>query len=388
MLSTKKIFMLKAFVLALRPFCVMLDQFYFGEQGKLPLIISIGSMIFLSTSIPLHIDHYKKDLKSDYEKKVYINGVVTLILYVSLVCMALIGILFGLKIGVAIAAFYVIDKICDELAREYEYRREYFWWMGMQVYKSIWMLLVILFGERYFDYLGGFSVIGVIGSLAIFKFFCGKSRIAPKIDINSLYVILKKIKFLLGGVISGGYQQIPRIVISNNIPEKAHLVTLIAQAFQLVNILYDAKYFSTHRRAMSIRTELFYSKFNKKSSKIILGMVGAFSLLATARWIISNFSSMHEFDDVFISIFVAFDGFIFLYISIYLGYLQWVEGRINVSIIYLALISIYASLTGLLAIFFKYDNVSLVYIVNSICGVLIFWVLTSSLIKIGKLHET
>jgi hypothetical protein len=381
MLSTKQIFLLKAFVLALRPFCVLIDQFFFGEHGELPLIISIGTMVFLSTSIPLHIEHYREDLKSNYQKELYVNGVGLLTLFTSLMCGVFLSILYGAEIGVAITAFYVIDKFCDELARECEYKKQYYRWMGLQIYKSAWMLFAIILGAILNDYSCYLSVLGVMSSFIIFVYFGENNKLYPKIRKYSVFLIVRKTKFLLGGLISGGYQQIPRIIISNSMPEKAHLVTLIAQVFQLANVLFDARYISTHRRAMSIKTELFYSKFKKKSPQIFLGIVGAMLALTLGRIVFLNLMNIPKFDDVFIAMFVALDGFIFLYMSVYLGYLQLINDRFNFSKIYLISIFFYISLTGFVLYFVKYEGASTVYVINSVCGIFILRILSGSSFK-------
>ena len=325
---------LRVSAIATRPLCILAEKFMVGESGLLPLLLSIGSIVFISTSIPLHMEYYKSDLKSKSRKKEYVSSLSIALLTVALLLLLFASIFFSVKFSIIIASFFVIEKLADELARENEYHRKYLYWIGIQFYKSLWLILALILFMFFRSYEDLMLLSGLFFAFIIIVGFYSKQREWPIIERNSLRLIKNASKFILGNTLGSLYQQAPRVIVATYLPSAAHIFTLVGQVLQAINLLFDTKYIARNRRIMSLKTEAFYKPFMKSIVYVNITI----TLLIILFTVIYFYKEIDIGDERLRSIAVFLiqlaDGILYLYISFIFGYFQWTSRKINITRIF------------------------------------------------------
>lgn len=330
----KKLLILRASAIAIRPFCVLAEKFIVGEFGLLPLVLSIGSIVFIATSMPVHMGYYKSDLKSESKKTEYISSLSLIILVVSIFSVIFSSIFLQFNLSIIIACFFLIEKIADELARESEYRKKYILWAGVQFYKSLWIILSLVISIFFRNYEFFLLVNGLFFACLSVLFFYIIQREKPIIDSDSVKIIKNTSKYILGNMMGSLYQQVPRVIVATYVPSVAHIFTIVGQALQSINFIFDTKYIARSRRIMSLKPERFYKLFRNSIIYVNIG-IGLLIGLSMAVYFCFKFDlNDMVIRSVFVFIIQLADGILYLYMSFMFGYFQWTVRRINIARIF------------------------------------------------------
>lgn len=336
----------------MRPAAIIFEGIAGLESHILVLVLPIAMMVLTVTSIPVHLDYFKSKVSKESNNRLaksYMASLTWLILLV-LVLLPLVLIKFNLIENLylisAICFVFLIEKIADEISRHLEFNKNYKKWLLIQVLRSIWLFFPVILSLIGYDYNKSFLIFSIIAlSLMIFS-FAKTLSLNPCFKLEGLNLIYKNLFYIVGSILPASYRQGPRIIIAKLYPEQAHVFLAVAQLCQSVSLVFNVKFQIPYRKIIARKTMTFY----KITKSVMLKFLIATGLISMTYALIMTFNIDEKYSQGFllglilIPVLMA-EAMAFAILSVYLGYLQWVEDRVSVFITYLACIASFLIVT-------------------------------------------
>ncbi|WP_328186496.1 hypothetical protein [Marinobacter sp. OP 3.4] len=371
--------------IALRPLAIYLEGMLPGKPTILVLSIPIAMMALTLSSIPVYRDYYMS--RSDdpaylIKKHAYMSGLVWLMVAaIALLILVLMTPIIDYSWRfVAIVCFtFIIEKLSEECSRALEFRKQFFGWFLVQVYRSIWVFIVFIllsFNNNYqFIYLliSAFSALGV--SFIFMKVIGRPSFLTTK----GIIAIRKNFAYIVGTFLPASYRQLPRIAIVKWYPEQAHTFVALAQLAQGVGILFNVRYQIPYRKLIARRPLMFQRRLEPTMKKL-LGFPAVLVMVYLMGPMFIDLSDLSTITQmVLLTPIVVADALLFAIMSVHLGYVQWASGITRAVTFYIVCICIALAFCAVLWVVDAIDSVNLSGIPSSTIFIGLLWLVTAKL---------
>lgn len=341
-----KLLIIRAFPLLLRPAAIIFEGIAGLESHILVLVLPIAMMVLTITSIPVHLDYFKskvsKECNNSYAKP-YMSALTWLMLLV-LVLLPLILIKFNLVenlylIG-SICCVFLIEKLADETSRFLEFNKNYKKWLLIQVLRSVWLFFPVIVAQIGYDYNKSFLLFAIIALSYMIIAFAKTLSFVLCFKLEGLTLIYKNLFYIVGSILPASHRQGPRIIIAKLYPEYAHVFLAVAQLCQSVSLVFNVKFQIPYRKIIARRTMTFH----KITKSVMLKFLIASGSISMTYAFIMAFNIDEKYPQGFLLVLILIpilmaDAISFAILSVYLGYLQWIEDRVSVLITYFACIA-------------------------------------------------
>lgn len=246
----------------LRPVPIAFEWFFLEGAHEIASSFPIVMLALAVSSIPVHRKLYQLNindplLTEEYQKRI------ALITTLSLMLLSIILLIlnFRCELIILICSWFVVEKACDELARNYTYRKNIFGWAVVQTSRSTWLLpllaaLLVLTGSSAKNFLLIYPVTisGLVAVVFLFNLKWNRKLFPTTRDCLDL---IKLSPYLSSSILSGIIRQGPRLAVNNALPQMAHLYILATQFSQVVQLIYNVFYHIPYRKIISKRPFLY-----------------------------------------------------------------------------------------------------------------------------------
>lgn len=338
--------------LFIRPLAIALEGLLVPGQNVLVLVLPIAMMALTISSIPVHLDYYQtRDSIGSRFADEYSSALATIIIAVIpiLACvLVLIDPHMGTVLIAATCMTFLIEKLSDESSRMLEFRKAFGYWFFVQLMRSSWLLLPIMFYFAGATYELAFLATSIAFTLIALAVFWRVTRLVLLPKIASIRQIRTKIIFLAASFLPASYRQIPRIMITRLFPDYAHLYLSTAQLAQAVALIFNVRFQIPYRKAIARKTVLFQRWRHRLMMKFLL-----FPAIIAPLWLVASFGLAAkglpeiQFALLLLPLMVA-DALTFAILAVHMDYLQWLRHEARLMPTYLTNAALLLGLIGLL----------------------------------------
>jgi len=362
------------FITLSRPLPLLIEWLY-TDNDFLVISYPIVMLILAITSLPVHRALYqggfhRKSLLTRYNAKV---NILCLPVAAILFLIALIVFKYGNILALTLAMFFIIEKLGDELSRNFTYEKNFSLWCLFQIARFQWPIIAFMLSP-----LIGYEIALFITTLFVSTYFIASfnSRLRFRLIAFTTGLVYQEIGSVLpyigGSLASGLIRQGPRLFVVNSFPGFAHFFVICSQLAQIISVGYNVKFEIPYRKIIAKKPYL-YSRVMKK----INGNAAFFSLVA-AFIALLFLSFIYPTGYKFIAL-IVFEAVLYAIFTNISGLFVWIFSPKDHIYQYLKLLSIYLGclilMSGILA-HTKYIDVSdiIVLIMTGQCLVIFIYV--------------
>ncbi|MBX7460383.1 hypothetical protein [Qipengyuania huizhouensis] len=374
-----KLLALRGAPLFIRPLAIFLEGLLVPGQNVLVLVIPTAMLALTISSVPVHLAYYQgRDADSSASAREYASAL-GLILAIAVPILA--GTLLALDAylgGVLVAAtcmVFLIEKLSDESSRMLEFRRQFSGWFFVQILRSVWLILPILFFKFGATYQLAFLATSFGFVLIALAVFMRVTCLTPWPKLTGMRVIRANIVFLAASFLPASYRQIPRIMITRLFPDQAHIYLATAQLAQAVGLMFNVRFQIPYRKVIAQKTALFQRRRHRLMMRYLL-----FPALIAPLWLLISFwvSPLHMTDAQFAAFIVPLmvaDALTFAILAVHMDYLQWLRREVRLLPTYLTNGALLGILLGFLQLPIVVASENIVLTASAFTLLGLFWII-------------
>jgi hypothetical protein len=320
----------KVFPLTLRPLALLLEAVIHDGIMYLVIVMPAAMIALKASSVPVYMSfitqsQYTTSTKLNEE---YSQAIFTIIILVSIVTLliSLLG-LYQAHLVYGILLAFVVEKLCDEVSRIFEYQKKYLNWFWMQILRNGWYILPLLVSYFFDWYYFCFFVGAVLSVLLVGISFIYLVGFYGLFSLSALVLIYKKFLYVFGGAVGGLFQQGPRLIVAELFSDWAHVYSICAQISQSFAIVFNVKFQIPYRAVIAKKTRLFYSRIRPFTDKIMNIGVGVSGSVLVIYLGLSDIYS-EGFDSwaliSLLAVLLPIEAVVFSVITSQFGYVLWI----------------------------------------------------------------
>lgn len=343
-------------------------------------MLPISMLALTYSSLPIHRDYFKTNTSTS--KKLYNQSLIFLfILPACCIVFILLTLQYSFASVILCLSIFIAEKCFDENLRFLNYYKKMKRWEITQLIRSVWLipgLVIAINYENNYELISSASIAStVLVGLLIFRrkvsIFMRKN-----FQIDNLRHLYRSLPYLAAGLTVGTFKQIPKIVVTQYFEKYAHFFLIVAQATQLIPIIYNLFYQVPYRKLMSIKPRLYSRVMLQKNAKLCRFA----SLLVITSLILNIESSIHP--EMLIILVAISDAVLFSVITNYTSNVSWILDRAEIlsySLKYLILVFFIQLIATFIALQLNRSDVALYIITLSIAAILIVRIIQNDLKK-------
>lgn len=346
---------LRALPLFLRPAAVAAEGLLPGDGQVLVVTIPLVALALTMSSIPVHVDYFtSSERQYDHERKGadYCAALTIILICGCLALPAFAGMTALVRdpfILLALPAFFISEKLIDEVSRLIEFRKQFAAWSAIQALRSFWLFVPLAFAYRGMSYEAAFlsvSLAVAAGSLALFVRVYG---LRLNLSVRGFGLIRDKAFYLLGASLPALYRQGPRIAVASMFPAFAHIYLVAAQVTQAIALLFDVRFSIPYRKMSARHPRLFHAAWGAKMAVI----AGCFLGLACLYLLPVMLAGLPPLDNALLAALLApllvVEGLTLSLFTFCAGLMPWFVRQYSASRTYAACLAVHAVLALALA---------------------------------------
>ena len=349
-------------------------------------MLPIAMLALTYSSLPIHRDYFKTNTPTS--KKLYNQSLIFLfILPACCIVAILLTLQYSLASVIVCISIFIAEKCFDEKLRFLNYYKKMKRWEITQLIRSIWLIPGLVIAINYEN---NYELISsaYVASTVLVGLFIFRRKVSlfmrKNFQIDNLYHLYRSLPYLGAGLTVGTFRQLPKIVVTQYFEKYAHFFLIVAQATQVIPIIYNLFYQVPYRKLMSIKPKLYSRVMLQKNSKLC-----RFAFLLIIISLLLNIESSVR-PEILIILIAISDAVFFSVITNYTSNVSWILDRAKI-LLYSVKYLILVSSTQLIAIYIvlqlNRSDIALYVIALSIVTIIIVQIIQYDLKKMLACRE-